>query len=160
VEPDYIRKMERWLMEKIIGWSGVVVFFGLLTGADAQPPPSSTAGAAFDGTYEFVSSTKLAETYIPTGTSRMAQCPDRIPGPLTIVNGQPRFSISIPGKPAEFEGTLGSKGELAMRSVLPNTGARPTERMLNGRIDATGTVRARLMGVNCNYDFAWRKGSK
>jgi hypothetical protein len=90
----------------------------------------------------------------------MAQCPDRIPGPLTIVNGQPSSSISIPGKPAEFEGTLGSQGELAMLSVLPNTGARPTERMLNGRIDATGKVRARLMGVNCNYDFEWRKGSK
>ena len=147
-------------MEKVVGWLGVVGVFGLLAAADAQTPPSSTAGAAFDGTYEFVSSTKLAETYIATGTSRMAQCPDRIPGPLSIVNGQPRFSIAIPGKPAEFEGTLGSRGELAMRSVLPNTGARPTERMLNGRIDGTGTVRARLSGVNCIYDFTWQKQSK
>jgi hypothetical protein len=90
----------------------------------------------------------------------MAQCPERIPGPLTIVKGQPRFSISIPGKPAEFEGTLGPQGELTMRSVLSNTGARPTERMLNGRIDVNGMVRARLNGVNCNYDFIWRKQGK
>jgi hypothetical protein len=144
-------------MQKGIGWLWMVGFLGWLAAADAQTPPSSTAGAAFDGTYEFVSSTKLAETYIATGTSRMAQCPDRIAGPLTIVNGQPRFTIFIPGKPAEFEGTIGSQGELAMRSVLPNTGARPTERMLRGRIDGTGTVRAQLSGVNCNYDFIWRK---
>jgi hypothetical protein len=65
----------------------------------------------------------------------MLQCPDRIPGPFTIVNGRPQFSISIPGRSAEFEGSVGSQGELAMRSVLPNTGARPTERMLNSRID-------------------------
>jgi hypothetical protein len=137
----------------------MVGFFGLPAAADAQAPSSSTVGAAFDGTYEFISSTKLAETYISPGTSRMAQCPERIPGQLTIVNGQPRFSISIPGKPADFEGTLGSQGELAMRSVLPG-GGRPTERMLSGRIDSTGTVHARLSGVNCNYDFTWRKYSK
>ena len=144
-------------MQKGIGWLWMVGFLGLLDAAAAETPPSSTSGAAFDGTYNFVSSTKLAETYIATGTSRMAQCPDRIAGPLTIVNGQPRFTISIPGKPAEFEGTVGSQGELAMRSVLSNTGARPTERMLRGRIDGTGTVRAQLSGVNCNYDFIWRK---
>jgi hypothetical protein len=36
---------------------------GLLAAADAQTPSSSSAGAAFDGTYEFVSSTKLTEMY-------------------------------------------------------------------------------------------------
>jgi hypothetical protein len=80
----------------------MVGFFSLPAAADAQALSTSTAGAAFDGTYQFISSTKLAETYISPGTSRMAQCPDRIAGPLTIVNGQPRFSISIPGKPADF----------------------------------------------------------
>ena len=144
-------------MRQSIGWLWMIGFFGLVAAAVAQTAPSSISGAAFDGTYVFVSSTKLAETYIATGTSRMAQCPDRIAGPLIVVNGQPRFSISIPGKPAEFEGTVGSQGELTMRSVLPNTGARPTERMLLGRIDSTGTVRAKLSGVNCNYDFMWRK---
>jgi hypothetical protein len=64
----------------------MVGFLGLLDAAAAETPPSSTSGAAFDGTYNFVSSTKLAETYIATGTSRMAQCPDRIAGPRTIVN--------------------------------------------------------------------------
>jgi hypothetical protein len=147
-------------MQMGTGCLWTVGFFGLLAAADAQTPPSSTTVAAFDGTYEFVSSTKLAETYIATGTSRMAQCPERIPGPLTIVKGQPRFSISIPGKPAEFEGTLGPQGELTMRSVLSNTGARPTQRMLNAMIDVNGMVRARLNGVNCNYDFIWRKQGK
>jgi hypothetical protein len=135
-------------------------FFGLLTAATAQTPSSLTAGARFDGTYEFVSSTKLSETYVSPVTSRMAQCPDRIAGPLTIVNGQPRFSISVPGKPADFEGTVGSQGELAMRSVLPTTGGRPTERMLSGRIDGTGAVRAQLSGVNCNFGFIWQKTQK
>jgi hypothetical protein len=143
-------------MQKGIEWLWMVGFLGLLDAAAAETPPSSTS-EVFDGTYNFVSSTKLAETYIATGTSRMAQCPDRIAGPLTIVNGQPRFTIAIPGKPADFEGTVGSQGELVMRSVLPNTGARPTERVLRGRIDGTGTVRAQLSGVNCNYDFVWRK---
>ena len=143
-------------MQKGIGWLWTVGFLGWLAAAAAQTPPSSTAGAAIDGTYKFVSSTKLSKTYIATGTSRMAQCPDRIAGPLTIVNSQPRFTLSVPGKPAEFEGTVGSQGELAMRSVLPNTGARPTERMLRGRIDGTGTVRGQLSGVNCNYDFIWQ----
>jgi hypothetical protein len=90
----------------------------------------------------------------------MAQCPDRIPGPLTIVSGQPQFSIPVPGRPAEFEGSVGRQGELAMRSVLPNTGARPTERTLNGLIDGTGTVRAHLSGANCNYDFIWKKSPR
>jgi hypothetical protein len=147
-------------MQKGIGRLWIVGFLGFLTAATAQTPLSLTAGATFDGTYEFVSSTKLTETYISPVTSRMAQCPDRIAGPLTIVNGQPRFSVSIPGRPADFEGTIGSQGELAMRSVLPTTGGRPTERMLSGRIDVTGVVRAQLSGVNCNYAFIWRKEAK
>jgi hypothetical protein len=106
-------------MQKGIGWLWMVGFFGLLAAVAAQTGPSSTSGAAFDGTYNFVASTKLAETYMATGTSRMAQCPDRIAGPLTIVNSQPRFTISIPGRPAEFEGTVGSEGELADEICRP-----------------------------------------
>ena len=147
-------------MQGSVGWCWVVAYFGLFAAADAQTPSPSIAPAAFDGTYDFVSSKKLAETYVATGTSRMAQCPDRIPGPLTVTNGQAQFSISIPGRPAEFVGSVGSQGELAMRSVLPNTGARPTERILSGRIDGAATIRARLNGANCNYDFIWQKQSK
>jgi hypothetical protein len=135
-------------------------FLRFVYAATAQTQSCSTVGAAFDGTYEFVSSTKLVETYIATGTSRMMQCADGMAGPLTIVSGQPRFSLSVPGKPAEFGGMVGSQGKLAMRSALPNIGARPTERMLRGRIDGTGTVRAQLSGLNCNYGFIWRKVAK
>jgi hypothetical protein len=48
---------------------------------------------------------------------------------------------------------VGSQGELAMRSVNPAYD-EPGERLLNGRIDGTGTVRARLTGRFCNYDYA------
>jgi hypothetical protein len=50
---------------------------------------------------------------------------------------------------------VGSQGELAMRSVNPAYDA-PAERLLNGRIDGTGTVRARLIS-GCDFDYVWRK---
>jgi hypothetical protein len=51
---------------------------------------------------------------------------------------------------------VGSQGELAMRSVNPASD-ETAERLLNGRIDGTGMVRARLTGKYCTYDFVWRK---
>jgi hypothetical protein len=42
---------------------------------------------------------------------------------------------------ADFDGTVGPQGELAMRSVNPAYDAQ-AERVLNGKIDGTGTVRA------------------
>jgi hypothetical protein len=38
-------------MQKAIGFLCIIGFFGWLTAADAQPPPSPTAGTQFDGTY-------------------------------------------------------------------------------------------------------------
>lgn len=111
-------------MQKGIGWLWMVGFFGLLAAVAAQTGPSSTSGAAFDGTYNFVASTKLAETYMATGTSRMAQCPDRIAGPLPIVNSKPRFTISIPGKPPKFERTSWVSGQ-AGDEICPTQYWRP-----------------------------------
>jgi hypothetical protein len=51
---------------------------------------------------------------------------------------------------------IGPQGELAMKSVNPAYDD-PDVRLLTGRIDGTGTVRARLTGRFCNYDFVWRK---
>jgi hypothetical protein len=130
--------------------------FGLLTAADAQTPSRSSAGAAFDGTYQFVSSIKLTEMFTVSQSGRTRPCPDWEVGPLTIVRGQRRFSSASSSIRAEFEGMVGSHGELAMRSVNPAYD-EPGERLLNGGIDGTGTVRARLTGRFCNYDYVWRK---
>jgi len=135
----------------------LVGFFGLAVAADAQTPLSQTAGPQFDGTYPFVSSTKLTQMFTVSQTGRMNPCPDWTAGPLTIVRGQARVSsASSSDVHADFDGTVVSQGELAMKSVTPAYDA-PAERRLNGRIDGTGTVRARLTGHYCTYDFVWRK---
>jgi len=93
----------------------------------------------------------------PSG--RMLACPDWTEGPLTIVRCQARFSTSLL---VDFEGTIGSQGEWAMPSVQPGTplalaAGTPDKRILIGKIEGRGMVRARLNGVLCNYDFVWRK---
>jgi hypothetical protein len=110
---------------------------------------------AFDGTYQLVSSAKVDKTYT-TRKGQMGQCPNRIAGPLTIVQGQARYT-SATGY--QVEGTVGSQGELAMRSSAPPTlgGSQPIEISVYGRIDGTGTVRARQRSNLCSYDFVWRK---
>jgi hypothetical protein len=139
------------------GWLSLLGFLGLAFAADAQTPLSQPAGPQFDGTYAFVSSTKLTEMFTVASTGRMRPCPDWEAGPLTIVKGQLKFSsVSSSSVRAEFEGMVGSQGELAMRSVNPASD-ETAERLLNGRIDGTGMVRARLTGKYCTYDFVWRK---
>ena len=69
-------------MGKSIGWSWLVGFFGLAVAADAQTPLSQTAGPQFDGTYPFVSSTKLTQMFTVSQTGRMNPCPDWTAGPL------------------------------------------------------------------------------
>jgi hypothetical protein len=132
-----------------------VGFFGLVATADAQTPSSSTAGAPFDGTYQLVSSAKVNKTYT-TRKGQMGQCANRIAGPLTIVQGQARYT-SATGY--QVEGTVGSQGELATRSSAPPTlgGSQPIETSVYGRIDGTGTVRVRQRSNLCSYDFFWRK---
>jgi hypothetical protein len=92
----------------------LAAFFGLIAGASAQtlsPPISHTQ---FEGTYGFVSATKVNETYMTTSTNRIGRC-GNYPrgGPLTIVGGHARYSAGGPG----FEGTVGPQGELAMQFV-------------------------------------------
>ena len=144
-------------MPKGTGWLSLVGFFGLAVAADAQTPSAQTAGSQFDGTYPFVSSTKLTEMFTQSQTGRMRPCPDWTAGPLTIVRGQARVSsASSSAVHADFEGMVGTQGEVAMQSVNPAYNA-PVERLLNGKIDGTGTVRVRLTGQYCTYDFVWRK---
>jgi hypothetical protein len=139
------------------GWLSLIGLFGLAVAADAQTPLSQTTGSQFDGAYAFVSSTTLTAMYI-TELGRMLPCASQQAGPLTIVRDQARLSsVSSRGGRTEFQGTVGSQGELAMRSDNPSGGEVIIQMLLNGRIDGTGTVRARWRGRFCTYDLVWRK---
>jgi hypothetical protein len=82
-------------------------------------------------------------------------------GLLTIVNGQARYSSPGLQRTSEFEGTVGSQGELAMRSVEPSSKiSAGIEIFVSGKIDGNGTVRARYIGPLCSYDLIWQKSSK
>jgi hypothetical protein len=139
-------------MHKVRGLLSVIGFFGLLAAADAQTSPPA-ANTQFDGTYAFVSATKLNETYLTTGTTRIGRCGEIKGGPLTIVNGQARYS------PARFfEGTVGSQGEFLLRNVAEPVGraagaAPGVEIIIYRRID-------RRMTYLCSYDFIWKREAK
>jgi hypothetical protein len=62
-------------MQKHIGWFCIVGFVAMLTTANAQNPSPATAISQFDGTYAFVSSTKVDQTYT-NRNGPMLQCPD------------------------------------------------------------------------------------
>jgi len=144
-------RREGRLMRRQIVLLWIVGFFGFVAAADAQTP-SPTAGAPFDGTYRFVSSAKVNKLYT-TKKGQTAQCPDRIPGPLTIVRGQARYSSATGYR---LRGRVGPQGELAMRAAGPG-GSRPIEINFNGSIDNAGTARGRQISNACNYDFIWQK---
>jgi hypothetical protein len=145
--------------EKRVEWLGTVGFFGLISGANAQTPSPSTATTQFDGTYAFVSSAKVNETYT-TPSGRMGRCRDLKAGPLTIINGRVQYSGS---SGLLFEGRVGSHGELTMRAVPSPTsgGSSPgVEIMTSGIIDGNGTLRARRIDSNCSYDLVRQRESK
>jgi hypothetical protein len=96
---------------------------------------SPTVNPQFDGTYLLVSMTQV---------DRISQCGYRHPKSLIVTNGEARLPL--------FEGTVGSRGELAMRE-----GPSGDERIISGTIDSSGTVRAREIGRGCAYDFVWQK---
>ena len=83
----------------------------------------------------------------------MGECPERRPGPLTVVRGQARYT-SATGYP--LVGTVGPQGELAMRASGPGQ-SQPIEITVSGTIDRAGTVRARQTSNACNYDFVWQR---
>src|SRR5271169_2225013 len=140
-------------MRRQIGLLSIVGFFGLVAAAGAQSLSALPAGTAFDGSYRFVSSTKVNAMYTsPNGS--MLLCPDRIPGPLTIAQSQARYTTD---SGHQLEGTVGPRGGLEMR-VMEVGGSRPMElRTSAAQIDSAGTVRARQVGGACSYDFAWQK---
>jgi hypothetical protein len=72
--------------------------------ADAQ-----TAGPSFDGTYQAVSSAKVNQMYIAQ-KGNMGVCPDRVPGPLTIVHGQARYTDAL-----DVSGSIAANGTVRAR---------------------------------------------
>jgi len=143
-------------MRRQIGLLGVIGFFGLVAAADAQPPTASTAGSQFDGSYRPVSAARVNKTYVTRGAGRVGQCPDRRAGPLTIAQGQAKYT-SATGR--QLEGTVGPQGELAMRYIAPPSGSgyRPIELTVSGSVDGAGTARAIQRSSSCSYDFVWQK---
>jgi hypothetical protein len=99
---------------------------------------SHTGNPQFDGTYALISMMQV---------NQISRCGYRHPKSLIVTNGQARLPL--------FEGTVGSRGELAMRE-----GPSGDERIITGRIDGSGTVRASEIGRGCAYDFVWQKEPK
>jgi hypothetical protein len=139
-------------VQRAIGSLSILIFFGLLATVDAQT--ASPAGTAFDGTYRFVSATKVTPMYT-SSKGDMAPCPNRTPGPLTIAQGHARYTTETG---YELSGTVGPQGQLAMRSVPVSTGgSRPLEMDATGGIDAHGNAHARQRASACSYDFVWQR---
>jgi|SRR5579863_4414463 len=134
------------------GMGLIVALSCLHTVAHAQSPASSPAAARFDGTYRLTSSARVSENYVAKG-GQSAPCPERPPGPLTILRGAAHYTAAS-GR--EVTGTVGTQGELVMRSAVPGQ-SRPNELDVDGRIDAAGTARVRERGFSCSYDFVWQK---
>lgn len=142
-------------MPRQIGLLSIAGFFCLLAAANAQAPSPSAAGARFDGTYRLASSAKVNEMYTsPNGAT--LPCPDRTPGPLTIVQGQAQYTTQ---SGYQLKGPVGPNGELDMR-VMAVGGSRPMElRTSVAQIDSKGTVHARQIGGGCSHDYVWQKQS-
>jgi hypothetical protein len=130
-----------------------VFLVGFSIAASAQTPPTPAPVTKYDGTYAFVSSTKVNETFTTIGAERLRHCGNLWDGPLTIVNGHAWYDRQ--------EGTVGSQGELTMRIAPEPTGKgggnQGIELTTYGRIDANGTVRARGMNYYCAWDSIWQK---
>ena len=143
---------ENRLMRGQIGLLSIVGFFGLLATADAQTLSAGTAGPAFDGTYQAASSAKVNSMYIEQ-KGNMIPCPDRMPGPLTVVQGEAQYTDASGD---QVDGTVGPQGELAMGAEEPG-GSRAMDLAVRGSIAANGTARARQESNSCSYDFVWQK---
>ncbi len=127
-----------------IGLLFSVGFVGLLAAANAQTSSSASASTQLDGTYAFVSSAKVNETWM-SWDSRMGRCQDlQTVRPLIIAKGQARLNDRL----RSVEGTVGPRGDLVMRAdKLATHGVAGYEQAVNGTIDASGTVRARQINI-------------
>jgi hypothetical protein len=126
------------------GWLSLAGLFGLLgaaAAADAQTPPSSSAGAAFDGTYVGVSRTVEGKIAGDPGSTHGCTNTGQ-PGPLTVAGGVVRW----PG--AKAEGSVNAQGVLVMRG--------PEGSRFDGEIDGRGMVTGRLTSF-CSYHVVWQK---
>src|SRR2546421_12759144 len=103
-------------MQKHFVWLWVVGFFGLVVATDAQTPSPPAVTAQFDGTYAFVASTRVNETYTITGSNRFGQC-DKMK--IRRASSRARGQTSEVGVTLEtkerFEGTGRPQGELSLR---------------------------------------------
>jgi hypothetical protein len=126
-----------------IGLLSIAGLLGLLAAAEAA--------SSFDGAYQLYSSARLNETFNNKGVTGF--CPDRQPGPLTVVQGQARY-VTETGR--NLEAPVGPNGQFEIRFVEPD-GSSPLH--VFGAIDGSGTVRARQQGNSCSYDFIWQKQS-
>jgi|SRR5271169_270814 hypothetical protein len=149
-------------MRENIGLLLIVGFLSVLAAAHAQTPSPSPI-TAYDGTYAFVSGTKLNEITFATGTNRLIRC-GNFPtvGPLVIASGHARYFGFGPVTYAGLEGTVGPHGDLLMRvapSPVYRSNGPGVQMITSARIDGGGTVRARQVGNNCSYDFIWQKAS-
>ena len=141
-------------MPRQSGLLSIVGFFGLLAVANAQTAPAPAAGTAFNGTYRFVSATKVNEMYT-SYNGQMGMCPNRKPGALHIAGGRAHYTAATGYR---FEGTIGSQGELTMRSEMVGS-SRPAHMQASGKVDGSGTAHVRQTGSACSYDFVWQKRS-
>jgi hypothetical protein len=126
-----------------IGLLSTAGLLGFLAGAEAA--------SSFDGAYQLYSSARLNETFNTKGATGF--CPDRRPGPLTVVQGQARYTTET-GR--NLEAPVEPNGQFEVRFVEPD-GSSPLH--VFGAIDGNGTVRARQQGNSCSYDFIWQKQS-
>jgi hypothetical protein len=142
------------------GFSLAVLAFGFLAaaGSSAQTETAATGNTQFDGSYAFVSATKLNESFTTTATAHIRQCPNwGGPGRLLILNGHAQYPG---GKPPIYDGIVGPHGELMMRSSATPVvrGESPgVERTITGIIESAGTIHARMVGYYCSFDLIWHK---
>lgn len=122
------------------------------------PVAAVPGGGGVDGTYAFVSSTKLNATYRTRG-GLMGTCGERTTGPLTISRGQAQYTTETG---VRLTGTVGPQGELALRALQtpgPN-GFQPLDIIVSGNVAADGTARVRQTANSCSYEFTWRKETR
>jgi hypothetical protein len=144
-------------MQNDVRWLWVVGFLGLVGAAEARTPSPPTATTQYDGTYAFVSATKVTETYTDYN-GRMKPCLGLTNvGPLTIANGQTRLAGYDSLSAAGFEGTVGSQGELTMHLLTTISTGHGITRFITGLIDGTGAVHARQISFTCRFDLVWQK---
>jgi hypothetical protein len=146
-------------MQQHFGRLSTVLFFGFSAVALAQTPPAQAPVTKYDGTYAFVSSAKVNETYTTMRTEHPGRCPHLAPRTaLTITNGRVQFNEQV--------GTVGPHGELSTRLATLRPSGRaagafpPAELPTHGQIDENGRIRARRLNWSCSYDLIWQKMSK